>query len=72
MKTLGDTGAMDYSIIVAATASDAAPLQFLAPYLAAPSASTSATTACTPSSSLTISPSRRSRPQMSCSPRPRS
>jgi F-type H+-transporting ATPase subunit alpha len=32
MKTLGDTGAMDYSIIVAATASDAAPLQFLAPY----------------------------------------
>jgi len=32
MKTLGDSGAMDYSIIVAATASDAAPLQFLAPY----------------------------------------
>lgn len=32
MKTLGDAGAMDYSIIVAATASDAAPLQFLAPY----------------------------------------
>jgi len=32
MKTLSDTGAMDYSIIVAATASDAAPLQFLAPY----------------------------------------
>ena len=32
MKTLHDTGAMDYSIIVAATASDAAPLQFLAPY----------------------------------------
>jgi proton translocating ATP synthase F1 alpha subunit len=32
MKTLMDTGAMDYSIIVAATASDAAPLQFLAPY----------------------------------------
>ena len=32
MKTLIDTGAMPYSIIVAATASDAAPLQFLAPY----------------------------------------
>merc|ERR1719313_2715156 len=32
MKTLSDTGAMDYSILVAATASDAAPLQFLAPY----------------------------------------
>jgi len=32
MKTLTDSGAMDYSIIVAATASDAAPLQFLAPY----------------------------------------
>merc|ERR1719399_2074460 len=31
MKTLGDAGAMDYSIIVAATATDAAPLQFLAP-----------------------------------------
>jgi len=32
MKTLTDAVAMDYSIIVAATASDAAPLQFLAPY----------------------------------------
>jgi F-type H+-transporting ATPase subunit alpha len=32
MKTLNDSGAMDYSILVAATASDAAPLQFLAPY----------------------------------------
>jgi len=32
MKTLADTGAMSYSILVAATASDAAPLQFLAPY----------------------------------------
>merc|ERR1719446_678906 len=32
MKTLMDTDAMSYSIIVAATASDAAPLQFLAPY----------------------------------------
>merc|ERR1719197_2408029 len=32
MKTLIDTQAMEYSTIVAATASDAAPLQFLAPY----------------------------------------
>ncbi|KAL1508504.1 hypothetical protein AB1Y20_004605 [Prymnesium parvum] len=32
MKTLIDAEAMSYSIIVAATASDAAPLQFLAPY----------------------------------------
>jgi len=32
MKTLIDAEAMPYSIIVAATASDAAPLQFLAPY----------------------------------------
>ena len=32
VKTLEDAGAMDYSIVVAATASDPAPLQFLAPY----------------------------------------
>jgi F-type H+-transporting ATPase subunit alpha len=32
VKTLQDYGAMEYSIIVAATASDPAPLQFLAPY----------------------------------------
>lgn len=32
VKTLEETGALKYSIIVAATASDAAPLQFLAPY----------------------------------------
>ena len=31
-KSLADAGAMDYSVIVAATASDPAPLQFLAPY----------------------------------------
>jgi F-type H+-transporting ATPase subunit alpha len=31
-KTLEDFGAMDYCIIVAATASDPAPLQYLAPY----------------------------------------
>ena len=32
VKTLQDSGALEYSIIVAATASDPAPLQFLAPY----------------------------------------
>ena len=32
VKTLEENGAMDYSIVVAATASDPAPLQFLAPY----------------------------------------
>ncbi len=34
VKTLKDLGALEYSIIVAATASDPAPLQFLAPYAA--------------------------------------
>jgi len=32
VKVLTENGAMDYSIVVAATASDPAPLQFLAPY----------------------------------------
>ena len=32
MKKLEETGAMEYSIIVSATASEPAPLQFLAPY----------------------------------------
>ena len=32
VKTLGDYGALDYCIVVAATASEPAPLQFLAPY----------------------------------------
>jgi F-type H+-transporting ATPase subunit alpha len=32
VKTLQDQGAMEYSIVVAATASEPAPLQFLAPY----------------------------------------
>jgi F-type H+-transporting ATPase subunit alpha len=40
-------GAMEYSIVVAATASDPAPMQFLAPYPAAPWPSISATTAAT-------------------------
>ncbi len=32
VKTLEDNGALDYTIVVSATASDPAPLQFLAPY----------------------------------------
>src|SRR5450432_3208453 len=32
VKTLTDAGAMDYTIVVAATASEPAPLQFLAPF----------------------------------------
>jgi F-type H+-transporting ATPase subunit alpha len=32
VKTLQDAGALDYTIVVAATASDPAPLQYLAPY----------------------------------------
>lgn len=32
VKILSDAGALEYSVIVAATASDPAPLQFLAPY----------------------------------------
>ena len=32
VKRLADSGAMEYTIIVGATASDAAPLQYLAPY----------------------------------------
>ena len=35
MKTLQDNGAMDYTIIVAASASDPAPLQFYAPFASA-------------------------------------
>jgi len=32
VKTLEDAGAMEYSVVIAATASEPAPLQFLAPY----------------------------------------
>jgi F-type H+/Na+-transporting ATPase subunit alpha len=35
MKTLSDNGALDYSVIVAASASDPAPLQFYAPFAGA-------------------------------------
>ncbi|MBM7066090.1 F0F1 ATP synthase subunit alpha [Actibacterium sp. 188UL27-1] len=34
VKKLEETGAIDYSIVIAATASDPAPMQFLAPYAA--------------------------------------
>ena len=34
VKTLQDHGAMDYTIVVAATASDPAPMQYIAPYAA--------------------------------------
>ncbi|AOX17634.1 F0F1 ATP synthase subunit alpha [Kozakia baliensis] len=34
VRTLTEQGAMEYSIVVAATASDAAPMQYLAPYTA--------------------------------------
>ncbi len=34
VKKLEETGAIDYTIVVAATASDPAPMQFLAPYSA--------------------------------------
>lgn len=34
VKKLEETGAIDYSVVVAATASDPAPMQFLAPYAA--------------------------------------
>ena len=34
VKTLEENGALDYSIVVAATASDPAPMQFLAPFTA--------------------------------------
>jgi F-type H+-transporting ATPase subunit alpha len=35
MKTLADNGAMDYTVIVAASASDPAPIQFYAPFAGA-------------------------------------
>ena len=43
VKTLEDAGAMEYTIVVAASASDPAPMQYIAPYAAAPWANTSAT-----------------------------
>ena len=48
VKTLTEHGAMDYTIIVSATASDPAPLQFIAPYTGATIGDTSAIKAATP------------------------
>jgi F-type H+-transporting ATPase subunit alpha len=45
-QDLADAGALEYTIVVAATASEPAPLQFLAPSPAAPWANGSATMAC--------------------------
>ena len=58
VKTLDDRGALSYSIIVAATASEAAPSNSLPLTLDAPSENTSVTTECTLSSSMTICPSK--------------
>jgi F-type H+-transporting ATPase subunit alpha len=43
VKALEEHGAMEYSIVVAATASDPAPMQYIAPYAGCSSASSSAT-----------------------------
>jgi F-type H+/Na+-transporting ATPase subunit alpha len=53
VKVLQENGALEYSIVVAATASDPAPMQYLAPTRPVRWASTSATTACTRWSSTT-------------------
>ena len=48
VKTLQDYGALEYSIVVAATASEPAPLQYIAPYAGLRDGRiSSATTACT-------------------------
>ena len=46
VKVLEERGALEYSIVIAATASDPAPMQFLAPFAGCAMASISATTAC--------------------------
>ena len=57
VQKLEEYGAMEYTIVVAATASASAPLKYLAPYAGAPWASTSSTAAGTPCASTTTSPS---------------
>ena len=47
VKTLEEAGAMEYTIVVAATASDPAPLQFLAPYTGCTMENISEITECT-------------------------
>jgi hypothetical protein len=67
VQTLKKAGAMDYTIIVNAGASDPAPMQYIAPYTGAPWPSTSCGSArkasfpSTPSASTTTCPSRPSR-----------
>ena len=58
VQKLEEYGAMEYTIVVAATASASAPLKYLAPYAGAPWASTSSTAAGTRCASTTTSPSR--------------
>ena len=60
VKTLTDHGAMDYTIVVAASASEPATMQYIAPFAAAPSANISATTSATRFASTTTFPSTRS------------
>ena len=58
VRTLEENDALKYTIIVAATASDAAPLQYLAPYSGAASVNTSVITESIPWSFLTICQSK--------------
>jgi len=61
VKTLEERGALDYTIIVSATASDPAPLQFLAPFSGCAMGEWFRDKRpCTPSSSTTTFPSRPS------------
>lgn len=59
VNVLRERGALDYTIVIAANASDPAALQYLAPYTAPRLLSTSCTKASTPSSSMTTSPNKR-------------
>ena len=61
VKTLEEYGAMDYTIVVAATASDPAPMQYIARIRRARWASTSATAGVTRCASTTIFRSTRRR-----------
>ena len=60
VRTLEENGAMEYSIVVAATASDPAPMQFLAPYTGCTMGEFFRDSGSTRSSSMTICRSRRS------------
>ena len=52
VQSLTEAGAMGYTIVVSATASELSPLQYIAPYSAAPWANTSCSRASTSSSSM--------------------